>query len=387
MMTRVLLAVGDPRKYWHPTGAPRHARVLHARAAASLAAVTGQESAALDREISVALRSLAGGELASVFACAPSATVFRHLWRVLAQRSPVDSVSDVAGTVFALPVVIIVATDRDGTVPVTLPAVLPTATVLEALLRDHGALGGNQTFSLANALVAAEAIDLPRLPQWRSLEASAAPPLRPALVDLLQPAPICATARLETVHLRFIVGYAIAAVGANLLHDTRVGAWGAAFAQSLTRQLQFPGVSLLALPRAPQPLVAAVEDGRIAQREISAQLFLSNALRKFRSSVGEPTAVISAHRADVASGGELRLSLSSPFATHAAEGFRCELFPGDCVADVLAMLVDLLRDCRVDDVRVSEGIHADRDPITGAPLLFTAENLADATDASLRPVC
>jgi hypothetical protein len=36
------------------------------------------------------------------------------------------------------------------------------------------------------------------------------------------------------------------------------------------------------------------------------------------------------------------------------------------------MLMDLLRDCRVADVRVLPGVHADRDPVTGGPLLFKA---------------
>ena len=34
------------------------------------------------------------------------------------------------------------------------------------------------------------------------------------------------------------------------------------------------------------------------------------------------------------------------------------------------MLCDLLRDCRVADVRLSPGVHADRDPDTGTILLF-----------------
>jgi hypothetical protein len=34
------------------------------------------------------------------------------------------------------------------------------------------------------------------------------------------------------------------------------------------------------------------------------------------------------------------------------------------------MLADLLRDCRVADVRTIPGVHADRDPATGLPLLF-----------------
>src|SRR5213079_1703156 len=94
-------------------------------------------------------------------------------------------------------------------------------------------------------------------------------------------------------------------------------------------------------------------------------------IRGLRARVGEPAAVISAHRSVAApGGGELRLSLSSPFDPRQAEGFRCPLFPTDRAGDVASMLVDLLRDCRVSDVRVLSGIHSDRDPKTDMLLLF-----------------
>jgi len=115
---------------------------------------------------------------------------------------------------------------------------------------------------------------------------------------------------------------------------------------------------VLALPRAPQRLLPAVQQGRAAQREVSAQIFVGNALRRLRAAVGEPSAVISAHRAPAApGGGELRLSLSSPFEPRDAEGFRCPLYPPDRAADVAAMLVQLLHDCRVTDIRVLAGVH------------------------------
>jgi hypothetical protein len=40
------------------------------------------------------------------------------------------------------------------------------------------------------------------------------------------------------------------------------------------------------------------------------------------------------------------------------------------VHDVVAMLTGLLRDCRVGDVRLRAGVHADIDPLTGGALLF-----------------
>ncbi len=119
--------------------------------------------------------------------------------------------------------------------------------------------------------------------------------------------------------------------------------------------------------------------GRAAQREVAAQIFASNAIRKFRATVGEPTAVISAHRApDAPGGGELRLSLSSPFEPRDAEGFRCPLYPLDRAGDVVTMLVDLLRDCRVTDIRTLAGVHADLVDGTGAPLLFKPDSIPAA---------
>ena len=149
-------------------------------------------------------------------------------------------------------------------------------------------------------------------------------------------------------------------------------------AQELSRQLTAPGVSVLALPRPPQAPLLALQHGRAAQREVGAQIFASNAIRRFRAGVGEPSAVISAHRCESApGGGELRLSLSSPFDPRQAEGFRCPLFPPDRAGDVATMLLDLLHDCRVTDVRVVAGVQADRDPGTGLTLLFKTDAIPE----------
>jgi hypothetical protein len=129
-------------------------------------------------------------------------------------------------------------------------------------------------------------------------------------------------------------------------------------------------VSRRAPPRARAPPLAGARAGRIAHREIALQLYAANAIRALRASVGEPSAVVSAHRT---AEGELRLSLSSPFGPREAEGFRCPLFPFERVEDVVAAIVDLMRECRVADVRVLDGVHPDRDAVTGLPLFFRAD--------------
>ena len=47
------------------------------------------------------------------------------------------------------------------------------------------------------------------------------------------------------------------------------------------------------------------------------------------------------------------------------------------------MLVDLMRDCRVTDIRALAGVHADRSADTGLPLLFKADTIPDSTGVTL----
>jgi hypothetical protein len=385
-MTTAVPDVPDPRVFPDAGAATPDAARLYALADASLAADTGQRTDALDRDIRAALRqrlSAAGAALAAIFAGAPTVAVTRHLWRQLDaawREVALETEAGLAVTVFALPLVIVTGLEGvsgEG----TLPGVLDDPEQLAAILRLHSALAGNRTFALANALVGADAIDIARLPEilaWERLPDSLAPHAAlPARV--LAPAPLIVAAGREGVHLRFLVGSALARPGADLLADATVGKWGVPFTQALGRQLGTGQVPVLALPRAPQRLLPAVRQGRAAQREVGAQIFVSNAIRKLRASVGEPTAVISAHRApDAPGGGELRLSLSSPFEPRDAEGFRCPLYPLDRVGDVVTMLTDLLRDCRVTDVRVIDGVHAERNAATGLPLLFKPDTIPGA---------
>jgi len=372
------LAIPDPRSFPDAAAASTRAAALYRTAEAGLAAETGARADALAAGIRSTLGDMLAGEgtaLAALLAEAPSVAVARQLWRLLdaAWRDAAsDGEAGLAVTVFAFPLVIVAGLEA-ARGERTLPAVLGAPQKLVAILREHRALCGNQSVALGNVLVEADAIDvaaLPQLLQWQRLpDAQASGAVLPARV--LAPAPLALAAGREAVHLRFLVGSAIARPGADLLADARVGPWGLPFAQELSRQVGAGAATVLALPRAPQAPLQAVWQGRLAQREAAAQIFASNALRKLRGSVGEPTAIISAHRAaGAANGGELRLSLSSPFEPREAEGFRCPLYPQDRVGDVAAMLADLLRDCRVADIRMLGGVHPDRDPATGMPVLF-----------------
>jgi hypothetical protein len=355
----------DPRVFAAPDDADDAALALYRLAAQSLSAATSQAAGAHDRDIAAALRTLrapgAGPRLASVFAGAPSADVYRHLWRALAALERSDGG---LRRTFAIPVVVVAAAERAEAAGTSLPGVLDDVASLVSLMREHRALAGNTAFALANTLVSANALSFEHLGErleWGGSDRAQA----------LPPAPVVVPGTVESVHLRFLLGTAVAAPGADLFRERAPGTWGMPLAQALSRRLAAPGVSVLALPRAPLPLVDAARQGVVAQREVGAQLFASNAIRALRASVGEPSAVISVHRSDAdPRAGEVRLSLSSPFDPRSAEGFRCVLAPLDRVDDVAAMLESLLADCRVTDVRRLPGVHPDRDPVTGQPLLF-----------------
>jgi hypothetical protein len=197
----------------------------------------------------------------------------------------------VAATVFAIPLVIVVGNEGATGEETVIPGVLADSAALAAILMAHGSLSGNRSLALANVLDGVDAIEITRLPglaKWQRLPdaMTAGPALRER--DLA-PAPLVIRARGEGVHLRFLVGTAIARPGLDLLADATVGTWGAELTRELARQLGTSQLSVLALPRAPQNPLRALRQGRAAQREVSAQVFASNAIRNLRSRVGEPT--------------------------------------------------------------------------------------------------
>ena len=378
--------IADPRNF--PERADDSFAGLLELAAKSLESTGTARAAELDRALAEDMvRALSSGDaswMPRLFAAAPSAAIARHLWRRLLvawdEASRAAAAGDVAVTLFALPIVVVAARTAEAN-PNAVDAVLRDSGRVLAILREHGALAGNERFALSNAVCDANALDLPRLPEllrWMSLS-------DPRATRALEPAPIQIATAEQNVHLRFLVGTALSAPGTDLLAATTLGAWGLPLAQELARQLATPGASVLALPRAPRSPPAALQEGRAAQREVGAQLFASNAIRRLRASVGEPSAVVSAHRCATApGGGELRLSVSSPFDPAQAEGFRCPLFPAERAGDVAAMLIELLHDCRVADVHLLAGLYPDRDPATGLVLLFKAESLTEARNAALQ---
>jgi hypothetical protein len=169
------------------------------------------------------------------------------------------------------------------------------------------------------------------------------------------------------VHLRFLVGAGAIPAHALSLAETAagIGSWGMPLTRALTRQLAQPGLDLLPIPRPPDTVLRAAHSGRRAQIELAFNLFVSNTVREFRASVGDPDVVVSAHHLD-AGGAELRVSFSSTIEEGRLEGFRWPLHPLDDVDSIGAEIRMLLEDCRlkcvhwVDTVwpeRTANGMH------------------------------
>jgi hypothetical protein len=157
----------------------------------------------------------------------------------------------------------------------------------------------------------------------------------------------------EHAHLRFLVGAGVAPAQAVSFVESasRIGAWGMPVTRALAQQLAQDGLSLLPLPRPPKSLVTAAASGHFALEETRLNLFMSRVLRQLRASAGEPVAVLSVH-----AGGEVRLGLSSIFDSAVLHGFRWRLGLFDDLDEVVDVLLTLLRDCRIPDVRIVPGL-------------------------------
>jgi hypothetical protein len=255
---------------------------------------------------------------------------------------------------FAIPLVIVAGARK----PCTVQGVLPEVHVLRGLLEEQGAVGVTRNFGLGNALVSAEALDaLSPSALWR---AAADPAQRPPL-ESLQPEPIPVAGSREQVHLRFITGAGLTPqhLPSFLESASNIGTWGMAMTKELARQLAQQGLEILPMPRPPQPLVNAAHAGRRAQLEAALSLFLGNNLRRFRMAVGDPEAVLSAHKLD-SGAGELRLSLSTPIDDSLFEGFAWPLQPQDEVAEVTQLMQGTLAECRVTNVTVLQQVLPER---------------------------
>ena len=249
--------------------------------------------------------------------------------------------------VFAIPLLIVTG----GRGLAVVPGVVPDVGELQNLFEKHGALGQSKNFGLGNALTTAERLAavkpgmLYRLTRGLGQAGFRAPDLAPQDIEL--------DSGEERVHLRFLAGAAVTPANAPGFTETagNIGAWGLPFTLALAEQLGQEGLSLLPIPRPPMNPQRALEAGRFALREMQFQLFLSNALRRFRARVGDPDATVASY-----SDGSVRISLGSPFDASLACEYRWPLYPEDDLGAVGTSIFGLLADCRVETVQVAETV-------------------------------
>jgi hypothetical protein len=298
-------------------------------------------------------------EIASLLAAADDAATYRALHEALARSidSPLEASDGVIARSFAIPIVFVAAASR----PARIVARLEDIEAIRALFARANALGPTRNFGLSNALGALEALEaLSPVALYRS-----ARDMDPASIGAaLPPQDIVLAPNREQTHLRFLAGAGLTATDAPGFTETaaNIGAWGRELASLLQSQLAVSGVQLLALPRPPKDLVCAPHAGRQAQLETALNLFASNAVRRLRMAVGDPVAIVSAH-----AGGDVRVTLSSPFAPDLVEGFAWPLHPLDDLAALETMVRDLFAAMRVGDVRIAPRL-LDAERAGGVPL-------------------
>lgn len=249
--------------------------------------------------------------------------------------------------IFAIPLLIVTG----GRGLAVVPGFVPDVGELRKQFEKHGALGQSKNFGLSNALTSAERLAevkpsmLYRLTRGLGQEGFRPPDFAPQDIEV--------DSGEERVHLRFLIGAAV--TPANALGFTEkagnIGAWGLPFTQALARQLGQEGLSLLPIPRPPMGLQRALETGRFALREMEFQLFLSNALRRFRARVGDPDATVASY-----SDSSIRITLDSPFDASLACEYRWPLYPEDDLDAVSKSILGLLGDCRLETVQVAETV-------------------------------
>lgn len=329
----------DPRRYGNGASHP-------------LATAAQNDDPTLAAAVSAAVNAGRDDDIAAAFAAVTTRAAFRRLRDATAaalEAAPADAA--VVTRVFALPILLVCGT-RAGA---TLPGVLSDTGALVQVLEDSGALGGNRNLGFGNALIdldTLERVTPAAVRAWQTGE---------GLRDL-PPAPIRLTPGDESVHLRFLLGAAVAVPHLPSLTETaaNIEAWGLKATRALSPQLTAPGVDVLAMPRPPLGVLKAAHAGRRIGLEAAFNLFVSNTLRRFRQKVGDATVVVSAHE-----GGDLRVTLASPLDEGLTEGFRWPLHPLDDLDEIVAGIEAFVRDCRLNDCVVLPGVQPDTTP-TGA---------------------
>jgi hypothetical protein len=314
-----------------------------------------------EHELVTAMRELAGAgrdaDIRSALAAAPSPQHYAKLWQALCiaveKPAPGDAV---APRVFAIPWVIVCG----GSTPATVACVLPDVSEIARVLEQHGVFGGSRNMGLSNALCGIEALET--LAPSEAMHGWGDPRVRN-----MAPAPIQVLRGVEEVHVRFLLGAAIAPANAPAITETgaNVGAWGTPALRAMAAQLATPNVQILPMPRAPAGLYSAAYVGRRAGLEAAFNLFMSNSVRRFRMATGDPSVTLSSHAS-----GEIRVVLWTVFDDAMVEGFSWPLHPADDLDEVESTITSMIAECRLPEATVHPEVLPDR-TVTGALLFCT----------------
>jgi hypothetical protein len=324
---------------------PRVFAQQHAHPMLRLAAQ--EDLTALVQALRIALQHGRDSDVTSAFEAAPPPPVWRLLCDALvAALEPEPGAHATVTRLFALPVLVVTG----GAAGAEVPAVLPAVERVRALFEANGALGPARNFGLSSALCDAAAIE--RVPASRLYRIAQGREESGAALDL-PPAPIVTASTDEEVHLRFLAGAAVTPVQAPSFLETGadIGGWGMALTRELAAQLEVEGLSLLPIPRPPMALPAAPMRGRQVREELAFQAFVSRVLRQFRSQTGDPHALV-APVAPAAVG----VRFSSPFDPGRVDVFHWALTPLDRIEQVQEAILALLRECRLDQVELSDAV-------------------------------
>jgi len=310
--------------------------VQGAEASGRLAGLVARYAHALDAGQETSLRE--------ALALAPSPGAWRDM-AVALDRAMEPEAEAVAARLFAIPVAV-VAGGKSGA---RVSAALPEVERLGEVLRENRALGPVTNFGLGNALRTHEELTalswarVRRFAQGRGDAAAdadwfGAPPADLVLAD-----------DEESVHLRYLVGAAVAPAHAPSFVETgsAIGTWGMPFTRELSAQLQTEGVSLVAIPRPPAALLAASVSGFQAAEDLALQAFVSRELRRFRSEIGEPEVSLAALTTGV-----LGLRFASSFVENRVFVHERRLHPAEEWDQVLRDVLELLEQCRIETLHL-----------------------------------
>lgn len=337
--------MADPRRFSEASADP----FVAAQAHDSAAALTARYAAALD----------AGDDAAALSALsqAPSPDVFRALQHALDRAVEVHG-DPIGVRLFAFPLLIVTG----GHAGARISAVVPAIERVVAILREAGVLGQTQNFSLSAALTDVHGLHTITPSRVRRLALG-----RETLQSALDvpPREVVAATAGEEVHLRFLVGAALIPAHAPSVLETAaaIGLWGMALTRELSEQLQGDGASVLPIPRPPASLTMAPSVGDSAREDLALQAFLSRELRQFRSEVGEPE--VSVAPLDC---GAVGIRLSSPFIEDRVRTHRRRLLPHEDLEPVLAGMLTLLEECRLENFSFEAAVQpTERFEAGGAP--------------------